>query len=226
MAAVKLLALFAVAACASSAPPPQPAQPPHSHSHHEMRHRFEKADEWAPMFDDPTRAAWQKPGDVVAALGISAGMVIADIGAGTGYFEMHLAVATGREGKVIAVDVEPDMVRYIRERAQREGMQTVEARLGTADDPNLAPGSVDRILIVDTWHHIGDRVAYSKRLAAALRPNGAVFVVDFKLDSDKGPPKEHRLSPEQVIAELQQAGFKAGIVAIGLPDQYMVKASL
>lgn len=231
MAAVKALALVVLAACASNPPSPvQPAAPAqphaHSHAHHQMHHRFEKADEWAPMFDDPKRDEWQKPDLVVAALALQPGMSVADIGAGTGYFEKRLAAAVGGDGAVIAVDVEPDMVRYLRERAHREDTPTVEARLGTADDPKLAPASVDRILVVDTWHHITDRVAYSKRLASALRPGGFVLVVDFKLESDRGPPKAHRLAPEQVIDELQQAGLAAAVVDVGLPDQYVVKASL
>lgn len=177
-------------------------------------------------FDDPKRDAWQKPDDVVAVLALSPGMVVADIGAGTGYFEKRLAAATGANGTVIAVDVEPDMVRYIRERAHRENTPTVEARLGTFDDPKLSAGSVDRILIVDTWHHIVDRVAFGKRLAAALRPGGAVFVVDFRLETDKVPKGHGLLDPKQVIAELQQAGLEAALVDVSLPDQYVVKASL
>lgn len=236
MAAVKHAALFVLAACASSPPaqPAQPAQPAdhagHSHAHHShvhqhMHHRFEKADDWAPMFDDPKRDAWQQPDRVVEALALQPGMVVADIGAGTGYFEKRLATAVGDRGAVIAIDVEPDMVRYIRERAHRENTPVVEARLATPDDPKLAPASVDRILVVDTWHHLADRVAYSKRLAAALRPGGFVVVVDFTLETDKGPPKQHRLAPERVIDELQQAGLQATVVDVGLPDQYVIKAS-
>jgi ubiquinone/menaquinone biosynthesis C-methylase UbiE len=234
IAAVVIVALVLVA-CAKSAPPPaapahtdpaHPAEGGHSHAHHEGHHRFEKADDWAPMFDDPKRDEWQQPDRVVAALALAPGNVVADIGAGTGYFEKRLSAAVGANGAVIAVDVEPDMVRYLRERAQREGTANVEARLGTADDPKLAPASVDRILIVDTWHHVGERVAYAKKLAAALRPGGFVVVVDFKLDSTRGPPKAMRMPPEKVIEELTQAGLRASVVDAGLPDQYVIKASL
>ena len=112
------------------------------------------------------------------------------------------------------------------DRAQREGTPNVEARLGAPDDPKLAAASVDRVLIVDTWHHIDDRVAYSKKLAAALKPGGAVFVVDFTLETEKGPPRQHRLAPAQVIEELTQAGMKAAVADTALPDQYIVNASL
>lgn len=191
-----------------------------------MHHRFEKAEDWAPMFDDPQRDAWQQPDKVVAALALAPGMVVADIGAGTGYFEKRLATAVGANGAVIAVDIEPDMVRYLRERAHRESTPNVEARLGTADDPKLPAGSVDRILVVDTWHHISDRVEYAKKLASALRPGGFVLVVDFTLETKRGPPKAHRLAPEQVIDELTRAGLRASVVEVGLPDQYVIKASL
>lgn len=218
------LVLALLAACGSSqsaARPAELAQPAHAHA---MHHRFEHADEWAARFDDPKRDAWQQPDRVVAALALAPGMVVADVGAGTGYFEKRLADAVGPNGKVIAVDIEPDMIRYLGERAQREHTPNVEPRLAAPDDPKLAPRSVDRILIVDTWHHIEDRVAYGKKLAAALKPGGTIFVVDFTQDSDKGPPKQHRFPPAQVQDELQRAGLNARIVDVGLPDQYVIEA--
>jgi cyclopropane fatty-acyl-phospholipid synthase-like methyltransferase len=244
MAAMKRLLVIALAACAShsAAPPQPPAQPADSHEQHAdahaehadahahhgdgtEAHRFQNAEHWATVFDDPARDAWQRPDEVVAALALAPGMTVADIGAGTGYFEKRLSTAVGGHGAVIAVDAEPDMVRYLGERAQREGTANVEARLGTADDPKLAPGSVDRILIVDTWHHIANRVAYGKKLAAALKPGGAVFVVDFTLESKKPPPKHIRLAPTKVVEEFTQAGLKAIVLDVKLPDQYIVKAS-
>ncbi len=229
---MRALACLVLAACGSSQPaapaqPAEPVQPAHAHAHahaNAMHHRFEHAEEWAPRFDDPKRDAWQQPDRVVAALALAPGMVVADDGAGTGYFEKRLSEAVGPKGAVIAVDIEPDMIRYLGERAQREQTPNVEARLGAPDDPKLAPGSVDRVLIVDTWHHIEDRVAYGKKLAAALKPGGAIFVVDFTLETDKGPPKKHRFPPAQVIDEMTQAGLKAAVVEVGLPDQYVIKA--
>ena len=224
MGTVKRLLLALFAACGG-----QPQKQPHGHDHHQHHgghHRFEKADDWVPMFDDPKRDEWQQPDRVVAALELAPGLIVADIGAGTGYFEKRLSAAVGESGRVIAIDLEADMVRYLRERAQREGTANVEARLGAADDPKLAAASVDRILIVDTWHHIADRVAYAKKLAAALKPGGAVFVVDFTLDTKRGPPPAMRLPAERVIEDLTAAGLRASVVDVGLPDQYVVKASL
>src|SRR5262249_16804557 len=99
-----------------------------------------------------------------------------------------------------------------------------DARVVRFDDPELAPGSVDRILIVDTWHHIADREAYAAKLATALKPGGFVLVVDFTMASPIGPPPAHRLAPERVAAELAHAGLHVG-EAPGLPDQYLVKAT-
>lgn len=223
------LAAYCLVACSHPAPAPQPtAMPAHDHEHHDhashsMHHRFEHADEWAKQFDDPARDAWQQPDKVVAAMSITPGMTVADVGAGTGYFESRLSAAVGPNGKVVAVDIEPDMVRYMNERRVREKTFNVEVRLGSADDPKL--DAADRILIVDTWHHIDNREAYAKKLAAALKPGGMVFVVDFKLESEKGPPKHMRLAPAQVIAELSAAGLQARVVEVGLPDQYVVSAA-
>jgi cyclopropane fatty-acyl-phospholipid synthase-like methyltransferase len=204
---------------------------PHKHHHQDdhdhaepLGHRFEHADQWTAQFDDPKRDAWQKPDDVVAALALAPGMTVADIGAGTGYFEARLAKAVG-SGSVIAIDIEPDMVRYLKERAARENTPNVEARLGAPDDPALGPASVDRIVIVDTWHHIPDREAYASKLAAALKPGGAVFVVDFTQETAKGPPKHHRIPPDHVMRELETGGLHASVVEVGLPDQFVIKAS-
>jgi len=185
-------------------------------------HRFDDAERWAKQFDDPTRDAWQKPEHVVLLLEIARGMVVADIGAGTGYFLPHLSPAVGPEGTVLALDIEPDMIRYMDERARREGLDNVEARRVEPGDPGLAAASVDRILIVDTWHHIAQREAYAAKLAAALAPGGRVAIVDFTQETRRGPAPAHRVRPEQVARELEAGGLVAHIAAEDLPDQYVV----
>ena len=198
-----------------------PAEPAQHHAGHQMPHRFENAEQWAKSFDDPARDAWQRPDDVLAALGLRPGMAIADVGAGTGYFTVRLARAVP-DGQVIATDIEPDMVRYVVERAKREGLGNVTAVLAGAADPNLPAASVDRILIVDVWHHIADRVRYATGLAAALRPGGQVAIVDFTMTSAHGPPPKHRLTPEAIMADLRAAGLEASVSPARLPEQYIV----
>ena len=187
-----------------------------------MHHGFKTAEDWVQVFDDPARDAWQQPDRVVAALALTPAMTVADIGAGTGYFTVRLARAMP-QGQVIATDLEPDMVRYLDERAQREGLTNIRAIVTPADDPQLAPGSVDRILVADVWHHVNGRETYARKLAAALKPGGTVTIVDFKLDATRGPPAKFRLAPSAVIAELASAGLIAK-VAFELPDQYVIVA--
>ena len=230
------LLLPLLAGCGASAevatPPAAPAEHAHEHPHgdhehggHEhgpLVHRFEDAARWAKEFDDPARDAWQKPVDVIAAMGISAGQTVADLGAGTGYFLPHLARAVGPRGKVIGLDIEPDMVRYMRERIAREGLVGASASVVPLDDPGLPAGTIDRVLIVDTWHHIDGRAAYAAKLRGVLAPGGAVFVVDFTMEAKHGPPAHHRLRPEQVMDELTAGGLEASLIEEPLPDQYIV----
>ncbi|MCA9677922.1 MAG: methyltransferase domain-containing protein [Kofleriaceae bacterium] len=212
---------------AGPATPVEAAPDPAHHGHHghhgaDMPHRFEDADAWAKVFDDPARDAWQRPDEVVALLALAPGMVVADVGAGTGYFEGRIAAAVGPDGEVIATDVEPDMVRYLGERAAHDGWTNVRALQVEPGDPGLAPASVDRVLIVDVWHHLDDRAGYAARLATALRPGGWVAVVDFTGDAERGPPRDHRLAPEAIIADLTAGGLVAELATETLPDQYVV----
>lgn len=219
------------AAPAAEAPPAGPhgaAHDSHAAGHDQscgvIGHRFEDADKWAERFDDPARDAWQKPQEVVRVMAIEPGSTVADVGAGTGYFLPHLSAAVGPEGRVLGLDIEPDMVRYMEQRVEREGLANVQARQVEPDDPGLAAGSVDRVLVVDTWHHIGDRAAYAAHIGRALEPGGALYIVDFTLETDKGPPPAHRVAPDAVVAELEAAGLEADIVDEPLPDQYIVRA--
>lgn len=206
--------------CAGS---PGTGETPNPHAqHHSAGHQFKDAEAWSVEFDDPKRDVWQKPDDVVVLMQIPEGAVVADVGAGTGYFEARLARAVGATGKVLALDVEADMVAFMTKRFEREKVTNVEPRACGFDTTGLDPASVDRILIVDTWHHIGGREAYAKHLASVLRPGGTVTIVDFTLESDKGPPPGHRVDAKTAVAELTAGGFEAAIVDESLPDQYVV----
>jgi len=208
---LRLAPFVALTACASLAI----AQAPHTHEH-----AFEDADKWSAVFDDPQRDGWQKPHEVIRALALKPDAVIADIGAGTGYFAVRFARMLPR-GKVYAVDLEPDMVRHLAARAKREQLANVVAVQAAPDDPQL-PHKVDLALLVDTYHHVGDRVGYFSRLKGSLAPQGRVAIIDFTLDSAIGPPPRARIEPEQVKKEFARAGYRLADEHLFLPNQYFL----
>ncbi len=212
------------------APPPEDHASGHPgaaghHGHGAHQHDFSDVKRFAPMFDDPARDEWQRPDEVARLLEITPGMTVVDLGAGTGYFLPYLARAVGPDGHVLALDTEPAMVHHMEQRITEAGMSNAEARAVSPDDPGLAPESVDRVLVVDTWHHIADRERYAARLSGALRPGGFVLVVDFTRESPHGPPPEMRLSADAVVSELSAGGLDASVVEEDLPYQYVVRAA-
>jgi predicted methyltransferase len=208
----RTLLFLAAAACLAGT---VAAQSPDSH-----QHRFSDAERWAHVFDDPKRDAWQKPHEVIQALALKPDAVVADIGAGTGYFAARLARMLPN-GKVYAVDVEPDMVKYLAERAGKEKLVNLIALAGTADDA-LLPEKADVILLVDVYHHIDRRDRYFRRLRESLKPGGRLAVIDFRMDSPAGPPRSARIAPERVVAELKAAGYSLSQEHGFLPRQYFL----
>lgn len=189
----------------------------HAVQHDHMEHRFDDPEAWAKTFEDPARDAWQKPDMVLAALRIKPNQVVADVGAATGYFTVRLAKLPVAP-KVYGCDIEPSMVAYLKQRAAKEGLKNVVPVLASADTPNL-PEPVDLVLFVDTYHHIGARETYFRRLAKSLKPGGRIAIIDFRPDAPEGPPKEFRFTPEQLIAEMQTAGFTLSARHDFLPRQ-------
>ena len=194
---------------------PAAAQSPHTH-----QHSFGDAEKWAKIFDDPKRDAWQKPHEVIQALKLKPDAVIADIGAGTGYFAVRFAHMVPR-GKVYAVDTEAGMVKHLAERAKREGLTNLSAVTGKPDDPRL-PEKADVIVLVDVYHHIEGRESYFRRLQQSLRLGGRIAIIDFRLDSPQGPPRSARIAPERVKSELDRAGYRLVEEHGFLPNQYFL----
>jgi SAM-dependent methyltransferase len=184
------------------------------------RHSFAGAEQWARMFDDPERDRWQRPHEVIQALRLAPDAIVADIGAATGYFTVRIAHMTPG-GRVYGVDIEPDMVKYLSERARRENLQNVASLLAKADD-SMLPVPVDLALLVDTYHHIDDRPAYFRRLKAHLKPAGEVAIIDFTADSPIGPPPGGRVGPVEVKNEMTQAGYSLAAEHTFLPNQYFL----
>jgi ubiquinone/menaquinone biosynthesis C-methylase UbiE len=190
-----------------------------SHPDH-MERRFDDAEQWAKSFDDPARDAWQMPAHVIETLALKPGQSVADIGAGTGYFTVRLA-KSAKALAVYAADIEPSMVDYVRKRAEKEGLKNVVAVLAAVDKANL-PQPVDLVLIVNTYHHIPSRVAYFRELRKWMKPSARLAIIDWRKDSPDGPPAEFRFTPEQISAELGQAGFRLSAKHDFLPRQHFL----
>lgn len=209
---LKISILLAASICLAA---PASAQSPATH-----QHSFSGAEQWAHVFDDPSRDEWQKPHEVIEALALKPDAIIADIGSGTGYFAVRLANMVP-QGRVYGVDIEPDMVKYLSDRAKREKRDNVVAIAGAPGDPRL-PEKADLILMVDVFHHIEDRAAYFRKLEGSLKPGGRIAIIDYRLDSADGPPKSARIAPESVVGELKSAGYTLAKQYGFLPKQYFL----
>ena len=175
------------------------------HGHH--HHRFDDAEHWAKIFEDQKRISWQKPMEVIKKLGITKSSIVADIGSATGFFPVRIAKIAKR-GRVWGVDIEPNLVRFLNDRAQKERIKNLYSILGTYSDP-LLPEKVDVILIVNTYHHIEKRKVYFKNLKRYLKPNAIVAIIDLKKgDLPFGPKDEMKISGDQIINEMTLAGFE------------------
>lgn len=196
-----------------------------SPSPHKPHHDFGDVEASVRTFEAPERAVWQMPDRVVSTLRLKPGQVVADIGACTGYFSRRLANAVGPAGKVWALDVAPTLTAYVNHRAKQDGQTHLVAATVKPDDPELAPDSVDLVLIVDTLHHIEDRPAYYKHIARALKKGGRLAIIDFLPSSPVGPRASERLPKREVEDELSVAGFRVVEEVDFLPYQYFIIAA-
>jgi predicted methyltransferase len=222
LALVTALSLGCNARSSQNAPATASAQPPaHEHSTG-SEHGCPDLHTYAHQLDEPERDEWQRPTEVIELLQCRPGMTVVDLGAGTGYFLQYLSKAVGPEGHVLALDISRSSVDWVSSRIDKEGLRNVRPEIVAPDDPALPARSIDRILVANTWHHISERVAYAKKLLAALRPGGLLLIVDFTIDSPEGPPPHMRLTRDTVARELAGAGFAVEVVEESLPYQYVV----
>jgi SAM-dependent methyltransferase len=178
------------------------------------------------LLERPEREDVQKSPEIMKALGFKPGERVADIGAGTGYFTFQVADAVGSGGRVTALDIAPEMLEYLDLRVKARKATNVTLRRVASDDPQLEPGSVDTILMIDAIHYVKDRVAYAKKLRPALAPGGRVVIIDYlpKPMSERpwGPPPEQQFPKEQLDREMAAAGFRVSKAFDFLPEQFFV----
>lgn len=189
---------------------------------HDAHRLHQNPSAYIAALEDPERDGYQKPHEVLQALAVKEGEVIADIGAGSGYFTMRLARHVGAAGRVYAVDVSPDMIRHLHARVRDAGLLNVSPILAPPDDP-LLPQPVDRFLIVDVWHHIEDQAGYLARMKKLLKPGGQVVMIDFhKRELPVGPPVTMKIAREDLIRQMTANGFRLAAEHTFLPYQYFL----
>ena len=183
--------------------------------------------EYLARLDRTERDEYQKPEEVVAALALVPGMAVADLGSGSGYFTRRFADAVTETGMVYAIDIEPEMLAFVKESmARRNRPHRTEYILADADDPKLPSQSVDLIFLCNTFHHLEDRQAYFAKLTSALKPGGRIAIIDFYHDERSGPigfPRRHLVSRERVVDELTEAGYRLINEHTFLPRQYFLE---
>ncbi|MBM3801489.1 MAG: class I SAM-dependent methyltransferase [Acidimicrobiia bacterium] len=145
---------------------------------HAMHGLHADAKAYIDELEDPKRGEYQKPYQVMMALDLKAGETIADIGAGSGYFALRFAQHAGEQGRVYAVDVNPEMILHLNRRVRELGLKNIVSILAPPDDPLLADGSLDRVFICNSWHHIEKRPAYLSLLKKMLKPGGQLVMID------------------------------------------------
>ena len=160
-----------------------------------------------PLLEDPGRDTWQKPEEILNALEIEKGQVVADIGAGTGYLTVKISERVGGTGTVYAVDIQQEMLEYLRKRVDDKGFKNIILVMGDKDDPKLPPNSLDVAILLSTYHEIAQPIDFVKKIKSALKPQGRLAILEFRDESPIGPPIQVRLPEDLIINELEQAGF-------------------
>jgi ubiquinone/menaquinone biosynthesis C-methylase UbiE len=206
---------------------PAVAQDQTPRSHEEMHRLHQDPNAYIAMLEDPKRDEYQKPHEVLMALSLKPGETVADIGSGSGYFTLRIASHVGDKGRVFAVDIDPEMIRFLNRRIRDAGVRNVQTILAEPADPLLPDASVDRFVIVDTWHHIEKPIAYLALMRRMLKPGGQVVMIDFqKRELPLGPPIAMKIAREDLIRQMEAHGFHLVKEHTFLPYQYFLVFSL
>lgn len=173
--------------------------------------------------DRPEREAEEHPAEVLDALELRGGEVVADLGAGSGYFTFRIAPKVGRSGKVLAVDIQDEMLDTIRRRASELKITNVDEVKASETDPGLPANTVDLVLMVDVYHELAYPYEVMTRVHQALRPGGRVVFVEYRKEDPRVPIKEvHKMSVEQLEREMRVVGFRHLRTVETLPLQHIV----
>jgi 2-polyprenyl-3-methyl-5-hydroxy-6-metoxy-1,4-benzoquinol methylase len=170
-----------------------------------------KAEDWISTLERPDRIAGQKIDEVISRLNLKPGMVVADIGAGSGLFSRPLAKAVGPNGKVYAVDIQQDLLDYINKRGKEENIPNIQTVLGEYNDPRLPARNIDLAFINDVLHHIENRAAYLKALGSYVKPGGRVAIIEMNKNDPNTPHKNQPqllVGREQIAQWMSDAGFR------------------
>ena len=179
--------------------------------------------EGAPWLDRAEREREERPSVALTELRLERGMVVADVGAGSGYYTERLARAVGPTGKVLAVDLQPEMLELVGARATRLGLTNVELVRSTADDPRLPAGAVDLILMVDVYHELAAPQRVLRAMKAALSPRGRIAILEFRKEDRNVPIREeHKMSVAQAMQEFDAEGFVLDRRVDVLPWQHLL----
>jgi SAM-dependent methyltransferase len=175
------------------------------------------------LLEGPDREVWQRPDQVMDALGIAENTVVADLGAGSGWFTIRLARRVGPNGRVYAEDIQRQMIDAIERRVKREGLRNVTPHLGKPSDPGLPAGQLDAALIVEAYYEMEAPVVLLRNVARSLKPRGRVGIVNFTKEGfGPGPPMDERVEPSTVIRDAEAAGLRVVARPDFLPFQYML----
>jgi ubiquinone/menaquinone biosynthesis C-methylase UbiE len=179
----------------------------------------------APGLAAENRDAWQQPDRVVADLGLKPGQAVADVGAGRGYFTFRLAAAVGEKGKVFATDIDAKALAAVKAQAGKDNVRNVETIVGEPTDTKLAPDSVDAALICDVLHHVpqADRPALVKNVAAAIKPGGFLFIVDWRVNAEISHDRDRRIPLENLVKLATDAGLTLDAEFLYLKNQVFLR---
>ena len=168
---------------------------------------FDDVEKYIAFLEKPERAIWQKPDDVVAALGLKGSETLIDVGAGSGYFTFRFAQALPH-GKVIAADTEAEMIRHIHHKVMSDGITNIQAVLIKPEDPQVTK-EADWVFICDVLHHVPDRPVWLGRIASAMKPGAKLALIEFKEGKlPEGPPESAKIPRAQLVTLANQAGLK------------------